>query len=148
MRFLLSSLEQTEALALLLCEQAREPQLIILSGPLGVGKTTLTQHIAKALGSHASVTSPTYTLIHEYPSPQGLVIHIDAYRLANADALFELGLEDYLDRAKLVIVEWGEKLLEQFPNALLVKLEFDGDHRAAKLTRSGEPLLLKPASTP
>lgn len=109
--------------------------LAIFSGPLGVGKTTLTQHIAKVLGSQAQVSSPTYTLIHEYPSPQGLLVHIDAYRLPSVEALFELGLEDYLQRARLVIVEWGEGLLTSFPEAILVKLEFIGDSRIATMTR-------------
>jgi tRNA threonylcarbamoyladenosine biosynthesis protein TsaE len=107
--------------------------LVILSGPLGVGKTTLTQKIATLLGSQASVSSPTYTLIHEYPTLQGILVHIDAYRLPSAEALFELGLEDYLERAKLVIVEWGEGLLNYFPDALLVKLEFAGDSRIATI---------------
>ncbi len=107
--------------------------LVILSGPLGVGKTTLTQTIATLLGSQASVSSPTYTLIHEYPTPQGLLVHMDAYRLSSAQALFELGLEDYLERARLVVIEWGEGLLRSFPEAVLVKLEFIGDFRMATI---------------
>jgi tRNA threonylcarbamoyladenosine biosynthesis protein TsaE len=110
---------------------ASQSNLVLLTGPLGVGKTTLTQYIAKALGSQASVSSPTYTLIHEYPTPKGLLIHIDAYRLPSLEALFELGLEDYLERAKLVVIEWGEALLEHFPEALLVTLSFTQESRVA-----------------
>ena len=65
----------------------------------------------RSLGSPAQISSPTYTLIHEYPTPSGVLVHIDAYRLEGANALFELGFDDYLERARLVVVEWGEALL-------------------------------------
>ena len=92
--YILDSLEATEALAKQLVKQTQAGDLLILTGPLGAGKTTLTQAIARALKSSASVTSPTYTLIHEYPSAEGLIVHIDAYRLGGAEKLFDLGLED------------------------------------------------------
>src|SRR5688572_5909718 len=91
--------------------------LIALTGPLGAGKTTLVQALAKALGSNVQVSSPTYTLIHEYPTPQGTLVHIDAYRLPSTDALFDFGLEDYLERSRLIVIEWGEGLLKSFPEA-------------------------------
>ena len=109
--------------------------LLILSGPLGAGKTTLTQQLAKAFGSQAAVSSPTYTLIHEYPTPVGTLIHIDAYRLESAEDLLELGLEDYLDRARLVVVEWGEGLKALYPEAYMVKLRLEGEHRTAELLK-------------
>jgi tRNA threonylcarbamoyladenosine biosynthesis protein TsaE len=112
---------------------ASRGSLIILTGPLGAGKTTLVQALAKALGSNAQVSSPTYTLIHEYPTPQGTLVHIDAYRLPSTDALMDLGLEDYLERSKLVVVEWGEGLLKQFPGAWQVILSFDNEQRRAVL---------------
>jgi tRNA threonylcarbamoyladenosine biosynthesis protein TsaE len=112
--------------------------LIILTGTLGAGKTTLVQALAKALESDAQVSSPTYTLIHEYPTPQGTLVHIDAYRLPKADALLDLGLEDYLERSKLVVVEWGEGLLKHFPDAWQVTLSFVGEDRKAELVKSAE----------
>jgi tRNA threonylcarbamoyladenosine biosynthesis protein TsaE len=116
-------------------QNSAQGTLVILSGPLGVGKTTLTQTLAKILGSDAIVTSPTYTLIHEYPTPVGLLIHIDAYRLKSAEQLFELGLEDYLERARLVVVEWGEGLLQHFPEALHIHLSFVNDSRIAEVVK-------------
>ncbi len=134
MLFQLDSLEKTQELAEHIAKLSKEHLLIVLKGPLGAGKTTLSQAIAKVLKSPAVVTSPTYTLIHEYPSPEGLIVHIDAYRLANAQHLMDLGLEDYLDRARIVLVEWGETLLEHYPEALLVNIEFDGEKRNATIT--------------
>ena len=136
MLFLLDNLEDTYALAEYIVEHSQMHSLVILKGPLGAGKTTLTQQIAKVLKSSASVSSPTYTLIHEYPGPEGLLVHIDAYRLANAEHLLDLGLDDYLDRARLTIVEWGEALLEHYPDALLVTLNLDKEKRSAVLETS------------
>ncbi len=114
--------------------------LLLLVGPLGAGKTTFTQFLGQALLSDAQTSSPTYTLIHEYPTPEGALVHVDAYRLPSAEALFGLGLEDYLDRARLVVVEWGEALLESYPEALVVRLELDDGARRAHLERGGAPL--------
>lgn len=129
----LASLDDTRALAAQLAEALPPRSLLLLAGELGAGKTTLTQALAEALGSPARVSSPSYTLIHEYPTPEGLLVHIDAYRLPSAEALFELGLEDYLERARLVVVEWGEGLLAHFPEAALLRLELTPEGRRAIL---------------
>lgn len=131
----LTSLQDTEALAATLLEHTSPGSLLLLLGPLGAGKTTLVQALGRALGSGAQISSPTYTLIHEYPTPEGTLVHIDAYRLGRADALLELGLDDYLERARLVAVEWGDALLEAFPEALVVRLSLEGDVRRAEVTR-------------
>ena len=131
--FDLEKLSDTRELAERLVAATAPGRLLVLSGPLGAGKTALTQAIGAALGSSAHVSSPTYTLVHEYPTPGGTLVHIDAYRLGGAAALLELGLEDYLARARLVVVEWGEALLEIFPEAFHVELFFDGETRRATL---------------
>ena len=146
----LRSLEDTHKLAHDLLDHAPPGALLVLAAPLGAGKTTLVQALARALGSTAQVGSPTYTLVHEYPTPAGVLVHIDAYRLGDADALFELGLDDYLERARLTAVEWGEGLLKTFPNALVVRLSFMGTDRGqngdqhivrrAKVTQKGREL--------
>ena len=133
----LPTLRETESLAASLLDLAPHGALLVLSGPLGAGKTTLVQALGRSLGSPARISSPTYTLIHEYPSPQGLLVHIDAYRLLSAEALLDLGLEDYLERARLVAVEWGEGLLNLFPDALQVRLELLGEGRRATVLRGG-----------
>lgn len=87
--------------------------LLVLSGPLGAGKTTFTRALVRLLDPAVAVSSPTYALVHEYPTAGGLVVHMDAYRLPDASSLEQLGLDDYLERARLVIVEWGEGLAQR-----------------------------------
>src|SRR5271157_2153124 len=91
------------------------PQLLILRGDLGTGKTTLVKGIAQALDAAEAdeVTSPTFTLIHEYQGTQGgkpvKLFHLDVYRLEGERQLESLGLDELLTPDALVLVEWGEK---------------------------------------
>ena len=108
-------------------------QLLVVSGPLGAGKTTFVAELAAALGSDADVTSPTYTLVHEYPTPDGPLVHVDAYRLDDTvDVAAALDLEGYLDRARAVVVEWGDRLLAAHPEAWHLRLTREGDRRSAR----------------
>lgn len=124
---ILASPEDTERLAAMLLDSLPPGSLLLLDGVMGSGKTTLVSYLAVALGSGAAVSSPTYTLIHEYPSPQGTLVHIDAWRLGSAADLISTGLDDYLDQARLVAVEWGGDLLDHYPGAMLVQLGFTED---------------------
>ena len=91
------------------------PQLLILRGDLGTGKTTLVKGIAEALDAAEAdeVTSPTFTLVHEYDGSldgkQVKLFHLDVYRLEGERQLETLGLDDLLKPDALVLVEWGEK---------------------------------------
>lgn len=129
----LRTLEDTRSLARSLVELAPPGTLILLIGALGAGKTTLVQQLGLELGSDATITSPTYTLIHEYPTPEGTLVHVDAYRLPQVAALLDLGLEDYLERSRLVVVEWGEGLVEPYPDAVVVRLKLEGEGRHAEV---------------
>lgn len=144
----LSTLDDTKDLARQLVALLPEHALLVLSGKLGAGKTTLTQAIADSLGSDAIVSSPTYTLIHEYPILEGLLVHIDAYRLDSSERLLELGLDDYIERARLVIVEWGEGLLDFYPDAWFLKIDvqYSDDEdtvRTAKLIHGESAIVLE-----
>ena len=98
-----------------LAELLKPPQLLILRGDLGTGKTTLVKGIAQALDAAEAdeVTSPTFTLIHEYEGTQGgkpiKLFHLDVYRLEGERQLESLGLDELLTPDALVLVEWGEK---------------------------------------
>jgi tRNA threonylcarbamoyladenosine biosynthesis protein TsaE len=88
------------------------PKLIVLRGDLGAGKTTLVKGVAAALGAAeaSDVTSPTFTLVHEYVGPKVRLYHLDLYRLETERELLTLGLEEMAENPDaLVLVEWGEK---------------------------------------
>jgi len=89
----------------------KPPVLILLSGDLGAGKTTLTKGIVSGLGAaeEDQVTSPTFTLVHKYDH-ESVVYHVDLYRVGDFHDLETLGLEDFLTERAIVIVEWPEKL--------------------------------------
>jgi tRNA threonylcarbamoyladenosine biosynthesis protein TsaE len=89
----------------------KAPALVLLSGDLGAGKTTLTKGIASGLGAadEDEVTSPTFTLVHKY-SRGAPVYHVDLYRIADFHDLETLGLEDVFSEKAVVIVEWPDKL--------------------------------------
>ncbi len=89
----------------------KPPVLVLLSGDLGAGKTTLTKGIASGLGaaSEEEVTSPTFTLVHRYDRA-GRVYHVDLYRITDPHDFDTLGLEDVFSENAVVIVEWPDKL--------------------------------------
>jgi len=104
------SSEETIRLGREIGSQVKAPALILLSGDLGAGKTTLTKGIASGLGAAAEedVTSPTFTLVHKYDG-SNRVYHVDLYRIGDLHDLETLGLEDVFAERAVVIVEWPEK---------------------------------------
>src|SRR5207248_7195797 len=110
--FTTNSPEETIALGRELASQLEPPKIVILRGDLGAGKTTMVKGIAEAFhaASQDDVTSPTFTLIHEYRGPEVSVYHIDLYRLETQRELETLGLDELIvDERNLVLIEWGEK---------------------------------------
>lgn len=101
-------------------ELVQAGDVLVLTGPLGAGKTTFTQGFAAGLGVTGPVTSPTFVLsrIHEHPDSGLHLVHVDAYRLEKADDLLDLELEDWLPDS-VVVVEWGEGLVEQLSDNIL-----------------------------
>jgi tRNA threonylcarbamoyladenosine biosynthesis protein TsaE len=84
---------------------------VVLRGDLGAGKTTLVKGIAEGFNaaSHDDVTSPTFTLIHEYGGPAATIYHIDLYRIDTQRELETLGLDDLMNENSVLLIEWGEK---------------------------------------
>ena len=105
------SAEETIAFGRELAERLSPPKLVVLTGDLGAGKTTLIKGIADAFeaAEQEDVTSPTFTLIHEYSGPKVNVYHIDLYRIETEKELATLALDDLLDDKSVVLIEWGEK---------------------------------------
>ena len=110
--FTTNSAEETIALGRQLAVDLHPPKLVLLRGDLGAGKTTMVKGIAEAFhaASQDDVTSPTFTLIHEYRGPEVSVYHIDLYRIETPRELDTLGLDELInDERNLVLIEWGEK---------------------------------------
>jgi tRNA threonylcarbamoyladenosine biosynthesis protein TsaE len=105
------SAEETIAFGRTLTELLAPPKLVLLCGQLGAGKTTLVKGIAAAFEAAAEedVTSPTFTLVHEYRGPRVVVYHIDLYRVDTARELETLGLDDLRSDNSILLIEWGEK---------------------------------------
>ena len=129
-----NSESETIALGRELARTFPRPALVLLIGNLGAGKTTLTKGIVEGAGVAAQdeVTSPTFTLIHDYG---GGVFHVDLYRIETPRELASLGLEDLWDREDaLVLVEWGERFREQLPPPQAeIRIEADGEGRTIRL---------------
>src|SRR5580692_5204094 len=89
------------------------PKLVLLQGDLGAGKTTLVKGIAAGFGSgeEEDVTSPTFTLVHEYRGQRANLYHIDLYRVDTPRQLETLGLDDLISSNSVLLIEWGEKFL-------------------------------------
>ncbi len=105
------SAEETVALGRRLARELSPPRLVLLRGELGAGKTTLIKGIAEGFGAarQDQVTSPTFTLVHEYRSPQVNVYHVDLYRVDTPRELETLGLDDLFAPNAVLLIEWGEK---------------------------------------
>ena len=113
--------------------------VVLLIGNLGAGKTTLAKGIINGLGAAQpeDVTSPTFTLIHEYG--EGRVYHIDLYRLDRAEQVATLGLDEIFDRETVVLIEWGERFPHLLPaDRIEIRIEpLNEDSRRIEITGHG-----------
>jgi len=110
--YITHSAEETIALGRRLAPVLKDARMVVLRGDLGAGKTTLVKGIAEGLHAAAQddVTSPTFTLIHEYRGPQVTLYHVDLYRIDTLRELDTLGLDElFSEEGNLVLLEWGEK---------------------------------------
>ena len=110
------SAEETIAYGRVLARELAPPLIVLLRGGLGAGKTTLVKGIAEGFAAAPAdeVTSPTFTLVHEYRSPRATLYHIDLYRIDTERELETLALDDLLAPDSILLIEWGEK----FPRLL------------------------------
>ncbi len=101
--------KETEALGEKLAGRLRPGDVVALYGDLGAGKTALVRGLARGLGCRGRVSSPTFTIVNEYPGAVPM-LPFDEYRLGRADELFDIGWEDYLARDGICVVEWSENV--------------------------------------
>ena len=134
--FRTASEEETIALGERLAHELPRGAVVLLIGGLGAGKTTLAKGIVKGLGAAPpeEVSSPTFTLIHEYGAPAA-VYHVDLYRIDGARDAATLGLDELFDSRALVLIEWGERFPELMPaDRIEIRLRIvGGDEREIEI---------------
>ena len=115
MEYLCRSEAETEALGARLAAVLSPGDVVAYRGGLVMGKTAFTRGLARGLGYSGRVTSPTFTIVNEYEGGRLSLFHFDMYRLEDADSLFDIGWEDYLDRGGVCAVEWSEQAEDALP---------------------------------
>jgi tRNA threonylcarbamoyladenosine biosynthesis protein TsaE len=120
--------EETERAGRRIGRSLQVPGVVLLRGSLGVGKTTLTRGIAQGLGldDPSLVNSPSFTLVNIY-NGDCPIYHVDLYRLEGERDLSTIGLDDFMGWEGVTIVEWSERLTDQFADATIVEIEDAGD---------------------
>jgi tRNA threonylcarbamoyladenosine biosynthesis protein TsaE len=113
--FISKSAEETFAAGRARAQGLGPGQIVALHGDLGAGKTQFVKGLVAGLGSNAAVTSPTFTLIHEYSGGRLPVYHFDFYRLENRAAALRLGLEEYFSGDGVSVVEWADRFPDLVP---------------------------------
>ncbi len=133
----LNSLDDTRALAQKISEGLRPGSVVALTGPLGAGKTALSQAVAKALGVTEHLTSPTFTIVCEYETGRLPVYHFDVYRVHDEDELFEIGFDEYIHGKGVCLIEWADLIEDLLPeNTVRIRLEYGDseDERICTIT--------------
>src|SRR5580693_8530306 len=137
--FITQSPEETIALGRTLAAMLAPPKIVLLRGNLGAGKTTLVKGIAQAFhaASEDDVTSPTFTLVHEYRGPETILYHIDLYRVDTARQLETLGLDDLIAENSILLIEWGEKFarFERESDAEIALVRVGENERRVRISR-------------
>lgn len=133
-----ASVDETHDFGRRLGAMLRGGDVLVLTGDLGAGKTTLTQAVAEGLGVRGPITSPTFVIARVHPSLVGgpELVHVDAYRLGSALELDDLDLDADLD-ASVTVVEWGAGLAEQLSDTRLELTITGADERTVALTGVG-----------
>lgn len=138
--YLSNSPAETEKLGAALGALLKPGTVIAYRGDLGAGKTAFTRGLAKGLGCTEPVTSPTYTVVNEYITGRLPLFHFDMYRLGNADQLWDIGWEDYLERGGVCAVEWSENVSEAMEDALWITIEKTGEDTRRITLEGGDDL--------
>ena len=119
-----------------LARTLKAPEVIELTGDVGVGKTTITKGIAKGLGVTDEVTSPSFTLSKQYNFPGGKLVHYDFYRLQEVGIMSEDLMENVEDEKTITVIEWADSVKDLLPEGhkrFLIKLLDDGTREVTSI---------------
>ena len=128
--FISNSPTETEAVGRQLAENVRVGSVLALQGELGSGKTLFTKGFMAGMGSNAAVSSPTFTIVHEYRDGRLPVYHFDLFRVENCQSLARLGLDDYFFSDGVSVIEWADRFPEFIPEqALWILFEIKSENQ-------------------
>ena len=123
--YLLKNTKDTLSLGKRIAKGLKPGAVIALTGPLGAGKTTLAQAIARGLCVTERMASPTFTIVQEYRSGRLPLFHFDVYRVSDPDELFEIGFDEYLHAGGVCLVEWADLIEDVMPEGTVwIRLEY------------------------
>lgn len=126
---------ETERFGELLGKVLKGGEVVAYFGGLGMGKTRFTAGLAKGMGINADVSSPTFSLVHEYNGKINLS-HFDMYRITGFEDLCSTGFYDYLDMGSVLAIEWSENIESALPEENLIKIEFSlGENDDSRIIR-------------
>ena len=130
MELIVKNLAELPIVAQNIAEYAGDRKIWLFSGEIGAGKTTLIQRICQYFGITEKVTSPTYSLINQYKLDQGILYHLDLYRLNSLEEAIDIGIEDLLYGESYCLIEWPDLISPLLPEEVLkIKLEIVEDSK-------------------
>jgi tRNA threonylcarbamoyladenosine biosynthesis protein TsaE len=133
--FSASSISDLKPVCEFLKTLATDKKIMLFSGEMGAGKTTLIKEFSSYLDITDDVSSPTFSLVNEYESPIGPVYHFDLYRIQSEDELYDIGYEDYFFSGYLCLVEWPEMASGIIPTEhVMVDIRVENDQRLITVT--------------
>lgn len=133
------SVKETEQFAQKLAQKLKPNDIIAFTGGLGVGKTAFVRGLANGLGCSDEVSSPTFSLVHEYEGPI-VLYHFDMYRVHTMDELYSTGFYDYLGCGGILAIEWSENIASalKWESCIFVSIEQDGENTRTITVNGGD----------
>ncbi|MDD7183599.1 tRNA (adenosine(37)-N6)-threonylcarbamoyltransferase complex ATPase subunit type 1 TsaE [Peptostreptococcus porci] len=138
-KIFLENEESTKKIGEIIGEKLFNGAILCLNGDLGAGKTTLTKSIAKALRIDEDITSPTFTIVNEYTEGSIPLYHFDVYRIGEADEMYDIGFDEYINSDGICIIEWSSIIRDILPKERLeINLNYSGMGREMEIISYGD----------
>ena len=130
------SVEELERIAAEVVQAIGQPAVVLLNGTMGAGKTTFTRAVVECLGATEEASSPTFSIVNEYPLANGdVVYHFDLYRLESPAEVEDIGIEEYVYSGNWCFIEWPERAMDFIPeDCYRIDIEVVGGERMIQLS--------------